>query len=810
MPHFLPPSELERWNNEHAAKIKLEMQNFLTNQATADTEEPEDAAAPAAANASVCGSMLSFGTGSDQFELSIEAVMSSTDEQHTAVLKKPWFVQERSNRDCVLARHIMDHADALLKRVPLRCEDFHLLPEQRLSVLAMITPLPKETFCELKITRTAMDFITKKGARKQGFLASCNIEKNALPVFTITDSCTGSGKTIVALMAALVLLCDTERWDAFKANYISLLRTRVRENHSGLCIGSSTETEKVARVAVIFAPSNMLSHWVQTAQSAVFGAQEIYGHDLDILVWRGESAMNCMRYAYECDKPILWVLPLDNTTALRQAPEIGACVRIFDELNVKAITRTAQKESTCIYNFVTQATIESLETSTVDQPRHPLRLAFGQNFMSMKNLEENIKSSVYNHVDVALQHFSKMKMFATPEFIRRLVARGVQSHMPKGIVVQKLTLRARTLNAVATGSDLLTVSLADLAVLLLGKLAEKHSTISISTKDAVRGIFEKAESYGRVEILNELDGYIESMSTYTSHATQQVQAVKRLKNRFAQILEGELPSCPKTLKPIAKENICILKCCTAVLDNRVLAHCNKKCPLCCAPLCEAANPTSSEPDGSPSGNTIKELFAANPTSPSFKRKRDDDSDLEPPAQGRVEAGVEADRQLQFERTVRDISNMKMASLDGVTAVINAAVQLKHAPRILLCFGFGFGGSPSVSKICDHLRCNIADSVVADVESWKKDYLKAEGAKAKFNDPSGNPFPMIFVVNTTTGSSSMQGHNLHSTDLAIIADSCSAEAQRQACGRFLRMQRRPQSMAETDRFPAKRVVVASIN
>ena len=192
----------------------------------------------------------------------------------------------------------------------------------------------------------------------------------------------------MAVMAALSLLCHREGWDNLKASYADLLKARVREKDSGLLKMDGIGEPKLARLAIIFVPNTMLTHWVRTAQSAVFGVKETFGAHTDVLVWRGLHREHSVRDAYQSGKPVLWILPMesDSIKAIRTTPEIGYAVCIFDELNAKMKTRYDQPESTALFYYITQATIESLQSSTEGNPRHPLRLAFGDNYQPVRDL----------------------------------------------------------------------------------------------------------------------------------------------------------------------------------------------------------------------------------------------------------------------------------------------------------------------------------------------------------------------------------------------------------------------------------------
>ena len=84
------------------------------------------------------GELLSLRDDEVIKHIPMSEIMKSADAQHNAVLRKPWYVREDSNRERVLAKFILDMT------TPARCccKDFDLLPEQRVAILAMTNPMP--------------------------------------------------------------------------------------------------------------------------------------------------------------------------------------------------------------------------------------------------------------------------------------------------------------------------------------------------------------------------------------------------------------------------------------------------------------------------------------------------------------------------------------------------------------------------------------------------------------------------------------------------------------------------------------------
>ena len=362
----LSKEALARANKVDSKAIKKLLRTFLDNVA----DEKPSARGPPDQDDTVeeAADVLYMQDGEHQKEFTIDQIMKSADEQHTRVLEKPWYVEESSNRPRLMALHILDNIDILITQIPKRCKEFDLLPEQRLAIIAMTEPLPQETFINCTISRESMTQIARQGrgllhhgtnrARKQPFVQKLSLEANTLPTWCVADFCTGSGKTVMAIFAALRLLCCRSSWEPLVANYQSLLRARMRDTYSGLIKLDDMEDARLARLAIMFVPGTMLNHWHQTCRSAVHGIKDIYGKQIDVLVWKGNSRDYSILEAYQCGKPVLWVKPMeaDSLKDTRATPHIGYAVRIYDELNTKMSSRYEQHESTPLFNYIVRNT----------------------------------------------------------------------------------------------------------------------------------------------------------------------------------------------------------------------------------------------------------------------------------------------------------------------------------------------------------------------------------------------------------------------------------------------------------------------
>lgn len=779
--------------------------------------------------------MLHLPDDKDKKFLTIAEVMKSADAQHNAILEKPWYVTERSNRDILVARYIMNNCEELIKGIPIRCKAFHLLVSQRLAIMVMTSPLPQETFTELEITETSMRKITGLRARKQPFNTAFNIEEGALPNFIIADYCTGSGKTIMAIMAALSLLCDENAWAELRKSYDDILRSRRREPHSGLCKGKSCEKAKLARLAIAFVPNTVLCHWHDTAQSAKLGIQEIFGTKVDIVVIKGSVTRTTIQEIYDSGKPTIWVVSMssDSLKILRTHPEIGYAVRIYDELNVKARCKYDQPESPAIFNYVTQATIEALKQATFGQPRQPLRLALGDNFVPISEVcKDSGLSDKYSKVQMGLEHLCKLRQFAAPEFLRKLVAETVQDNMPSGMIVQRLTLRVSTLNGSHTGSDMVTVNLLQMASNMMG------TGVAEATRKLVNDLFDNKAVWKASEIVSTLEETHADLTVTTFLERNAKDAVGRCMKNMRAALNKRLPDCPMTEKPVTFCNANVMSCCTGVVSEDGLKLLKDLlCPFCTeigqpklTPVIveesseEEESGENLEPPESPSmvEERNPEVVVENPTNgkKTTKSSSDDECDSE---YGNEEEEEEPDdiddaekkkrlaKDAILEQKISNISKRKLPMGDGIIATLNAQIERDASSRILLCFGFEGYQRVIVKKLIQRIKKDVGkgDVEVTDVEDMMKTHQKAADAKLRFDNASKYPAPQIFVLNTRATSSSVQGMDLFATDLTIVAGECNDTIKRQAAGRSLRMRKRPAWMKATDRFHPKRLLIAQV-
>ena len=198
-----------------------------------------------------------------------------------------------------------------------------------------------------------------------------------------------------------------------------------------------------------------------------------------------------------------------------------------------------------------------------------------------------------------------------------------------------------------------------------------------------------------------------------------------------------------------------------------------------------------------------------------RRNADDSDDGEGPAAGAgsAEMGPEpGDAETRaFAREIDRISARHCGALDGVLDTIALQVRARPNSRVLVCFGYQgtTAGGSAINSLMRGISRTMPRAAVYDVNQLMKAPDKAEVALVEFADDTYHPDPVIFVLNTTSATSNVQGMDLWRTDLTILMANCTQSVQKQAIGRSLRMRPRPADMPAKARFPYKRLVIAHL-
>ncbi len=160
----------------------------------------------------------------------------------------------------------------------------------------------------------------------------------------------------MAIMSALIMLVNRDKWTDLKNEFMSIVYARRREQFSGLVCGSDIETMVLARLCIAYVPGTVLTHWYKTAESAVFGIKEIYP-TANVQIWKGKNPHHSIKAAYDSGRPTLWLLPMEAASldVETKSPNIAYGVRIMDELNVKMMKKYTGDVSCPLFTYIVRS-----------------------------------------------------------------------------------------------------------------------------------------------------------------------------------------------------------------------------------------------------------------------------------------------------------------------------------------------------------------------------------------------------------------------------------------------------------------------
>ena len=827
-------------------------------EADADAADAADADPEASSLSSDFISPLSFSASQSTKHVSIAELVEFSNQHRESVARLPPFVKERSNRDTEFFNFFLPNLERLLLQVPTHlggrgeADETDLLASQRLAVASLVTPLPSEVTTRLEISTQSLRLLGDDKTRRARFEAEFVLPRNDLPAWRVDDSPTGSGKTAVLLLACVVKMCASEQWKRAKDAFAELLHSRTRNPNSGLCASSSIERSTLARLAIVFAPKTTIAAWTAEAHRVAAGARR-WTHELrarraeemanalhsgsssvvadlpfdgdDVAVWRGFSEKFSVELAAASKRPVLWVLPLSDKRSfeiLERTPQISFVSEIYDEMSDGVILKYDRVRSHPLDRMLAQATPESLATATVGAPRNPIRLALNGNYVPACRLREALRLREYTSVQRALEQACCMRLFAQPAGLTRLIADEAATRKPRGLIVSRLRVRADTLRYLLSrpssrreggevcvaNSALVNLSLSDVLARLTCAGAEQRSlladTVGSSQVFTFETLLQRLEVAGLSAVVETIDKLPAAVSS----------------SRF--------PRCSSTGRRIHDVSKCFFfGCCSAVATEWTPGQ---ACPSC-GEAVELGNASELERtlEAGTGDATSKPSAGAKQAKLGFKRLREDAADaadgVAADAADAVDAPAEAasvpaqsnllreehdfEQEEAFEAKLRDLDSQRLPPMQSVIQLLRLHVELLcPSSRVLLCTGLSKKDVAPARNLCRHIAAAIPGAVIVNVETMCKQYERFERAVEEFEAPGRFPAPHIFLLGST---SSIQGLNLPSTQLTVLAANASKFVQMQALGRSLRMRTLPKEAGEGGwkGFRAKRIVLANM-
>jgi hypothetical protein len=210
------------------------------------------------------------------------------------------------------------------------------------------------------------------------------------------------------------------------------------------------------------------------------------------------------------------------------------------------------------------------------------------------------------------------------------------------------------------------------------------------------------------------------------------------------------PECPITLDAIEPQNVCILSCCTTLIDKLSIPHItNQRCPMCRAPI----------------KNVASAAQAADALQGMAKKPEPE------PKAGASSSAVRVGDTDGLVAAFRDAAGSKCnSSLEAVVRTLEVALQYKpKGLRALLCCNI-WGGSRTYNssldeekntwKTCDFLRRALPQlTSVCTIGKGPKSKLPQYKA---FDDTN-----RVFIIDTSARSTTMAGLDLPETDIILF-------------------------------------------
>ena len=717
----------------------------------------------------------------------------------------------RGNRESATFHWAMESLPQLIASVPSFNGEHKLTGMQRLSTA--LTTSSYGTDVHIAIKEKGMH------STKACYALHADTQTDVI----INNLSVAAGKTRATIYATMCHISTKDAWEATQKEYTKWMMQGVRVPDSGLhqLPTVTPDKTKLARVVVALVPAPVMQQWVQASQK-LSGAQKEGGW----VTWCGLSSIQHgsgksktyteknMPEAIKVTKAkkcaLFWVLEANtksSTAALFSAPEYGVAYRIIDEGTGSHLTepRTRKAQSVCRYTIICNATLEQLEEHTRQQPKHPLRRAMGGANM-------NLTSS---------HHCAIATLCSLPSWLRLAVGLSMEPFMPRGIL--KICMRVQVKSLAGTlnkGSDMVLTSMDD----LVDKLILEHITGAI-TGEEKRELRDKCSA-----ILNRTDPTV-SIADNLTRAIEQVHAdenallplpkpeegsngylsveqqvvaegirryqkvygtMKRLfTNLLAAICPDPPPECPITLDAIEPQNVCILSCCTTLIDKRSVEQLtNQRCPMCRQPI-----------TGLASAAQAAEVIAPEPPKPPPETVAE--KPLPEVLSGNSDSLV---------RAFKAVAGAKCnSSLEAVVKSLELALRFKPMGlRVLLCcnicgpvqtYNASLDEEKNTAKTCAFLREALPQMTsVSTMGKGTKSMLDNYKAADKSN--------RVCIIDTSARSTTMAGLDLPNTDVILFdrlggTDAINLSKVVQSIGRAMRAQKKDvDAHKEDERYFAK--------
>ena len=666
--------------------------------------------------------------------ISSNDLLQHIDQNYAQVTSTHTQLEFKTTRDYKFARYLNDNLETIIEKFFTICkmyvETLKMLPEQVLMVIWNTTILPFHSEACI-IPHEIYTDIDK--------IIIIRNPANIPLKFHINTSMPGSGKSLILGQTAMRLVNDDSVFDLY---YNAHQNPPDQVDYGGFSTNLRTERKYLARVFLIICPVPLKAQLHETMKKIVAGTP--------VELWFNLDSRN-MKTAYESNKRIIWIVPMNQTTTamLRNEPLYDFLGCGMDECNASMTKHGNFPESEAMTYIVTQATPNKLNDDMSSKPRHKLR--------------QSLQYPAFPTINSALTKtsataFIKAQMMFTPEFIRDALNSRAITMMPIGYYNYTLTCNFVNMRTALTGRRNDILAPMGIREFLKEELAPHASRLASISPDQYKELTERLNvEQLNVDVISGILNDAVSMIVLPTHAnvTQQRAAttmrsnLTRLSNNLDAIFNSET-ECPVMLCPIIRSNAIILSCCMNVIskeaDDNLRMHNAVACPLCRV------------------GRKTSVLIEA-------------DEPLE-------DQNFEIIENESITDTIQRLTVLKNNPIDSIANLIIASISANPSSRIILMSARFLGTNVADLSGLTYIHRKV------HAKFPKTNFVDSSGRKkvniAKYNAPVQYSDPYVVLMDISDNSNTAQGLDLYATTLSIMAGDARTDIKLQLIMRSSRM------------------------
>ena len=488
-----------------------------------------------------------------------------------------------SDRAELLKRWIDGMSDAklraLLDKIPegprdtKRMRGFQLTLTQRLFVLwYALHPFQTESRCLIG-TDDVMRLAYRgdddpRGKRKRPFQAQRTLVKGMPPEIFFADLDTGLGKTALSLCAALVMLCDPQRYAAMRKEH--------RRSFTGQV--ATGDPSQFADLALVLTKPTTHDHFERTAEGVIAAFQEKHP-DLHFRLWSGQSknysVQACVAREATAGKRTItvWILPTEKGKLVRGvSPDVTIGFAIADEMNEETGQRWKSPLSQPLKWFVCQATLSKIDSRSLPG-------VFAKELILPCRMEGLLGLREFSRVQVAVDQAAQLLLSTTGDW-NRYIGNSMRPFLPSALEMhyirsaQQGGLASRMMRSCV---DLLPMPLSEAVVRMLDTTSSTRR-LTAASKERLAQLSDLVAPSELIRVIGTLE-FCNPWNQYEPVAPPH-ERVQQIQEHLRELVEN----CPICFEPVEDQaGLKIFPCCTAATCAPCAHRIGDKCAFCRAP-----------------------------------------------------------------------------------------------------------------------------------------------------------------------------------------------------------------------------------